>query len=117
MFPHCPLGSTDSRGQLGGHFLQREWFAQADANGRGGLWVLVVRRPGMADVGRWWAVLEAGALFDLVGALNAEGGHERGTWLSFAWSPGSADLVQMPLRTWVALVAPEPAWLPEKEPF
>lgn len=91
--------------------------AQADANGRGGLWVLVVRRPGTADVGRWWAVLEAGALFDLVGAFNAEGEHQRGTWKSFAWSPGSADLVTLPLRRWVALVAPEPAWLPEKEPF
>lgn len=94
-----------------------EAAAQADANGRGGLWVLVVRRPGCADVGRWWAVLEAGALFDLVGALNAEGGHERGTWLSFACSAGSSDLVTLPLRTWVALVAPEPAWLSEGEPF
>lgn len=94
-----------------------EAAAQADANGRGGLWVLVVRRPGTADVGRWWAVLEAAALFDLVGAYNADGERQRGTWLSFAWSAGSADLVALPLRRWVALVAPEPAWLSAGEPF
>lgn len=93
-----------------------EAAAQADANGRGGLWVLVVRRPGCADVGRWWAVLEAGTLWDLIGTFNTEGFHERGTWKSFAWSAESSDLVTLPLRAWVALVAPEPAWTPA-EPF
>lgn len=81
-----------------------EAAAQADANGRGGLWVLVVRRPGTADVGRWWAWLPA---WMVIGPDDARLVRHDDAW----------DLACLTLRTWVALVAPEPAWLPEKEPF
>lgn len=64
------------------------------------LWVLVVRRPGCADVGRWWAVLPVWALYGDRGAEEAN---------PAVWT----DLAQVTLRTWVALVAPEPAWTPD----
>lgn len=97
-----------------------EAAAQADANGRGGLWVLVVRRPGTADVGRWWAWLPWWELVALHDAPIMRFQNKGPRWESERErdaQPDPDDLVQIPLRTWVGLVAPEPAWLPEKEPF
>lgn len=64
------------------------------------LWVLVVRRPGCADVGRWWAVMPAWALYGCIEYPGMDGGRAitDGPW---------SELVQLSLRTWVALVAPE----------
>lgn len=83
-----------------------EAAAQADANGRGGLWVLIVRRPGCADVGRWWAWLP----------LEMLPGPDWDT-LPWLFDIPEHDLVCLTLRSWVGLVAPEPAWLSEGEPF
>jgi len=55
-------------------------------------WVLVVRRPGCAEVSRWWAVLPVMFLIELVDG---------------AWTFGNDELVQVPLAVWAALVAPE----------
>lgn len=83
-----------------------EAAAQADANGRGGLWVLIVRRPGCADVGRWWAWLP----------LEMLPGPDCDT-LPWLFDIPEHDLVCLTLRSWVGLVAPKPAWLPAGEPF
>lgn len=76
-------------------------------------WCLVVKRAGCADVGQWFVWLEAGALADVVGSFNVRGDHERGSWKSFLWSQTSSDLACVTVRTWLALIAPEPAWTPE----
>ena len=58
------------------------------------LWVLVVRRPGCADVGRWWAHLP---LWMILGADD----------LRLVTHDESWSLARIELRAWVALVAPE----------
>ena len=60
------------------------------------LWVLVVRRPGCADVGRWWAYLPLDSLGAAMGRLFGIGME----------SPPD-DLACVTLRAWVALVAPD----------
>ena len=68
------------------------------------LWVLIVRRPGCADVGRWWAYLPTWAMRGWISGIGPA--VRRSVW---AYDPASHpdDLVQMPLRQWVALVAPD----------
>lgn len=64
------------------------------------LWMLVVRRPGCADVGRWWAYVPAWA---------AELCFDPAVWSKTGWthdSPYPNDLVCLTLRTWVALLTP-----------
>lgn len=56
-------------------------------------WLLIVRRAGTRDVGRWWAWLEVMAFAELVGAEVAE---------------GRTELLAVPLSVWVALTRPEP---------
>lgn len=85
----------------------RETAQQAERLGAP-CWVMICKRPGCKDPGRWWAWMEAGTLFDLIGTFNADG-RTRGTWRSFAWSPGSSVLVQVPVSLWVQLTAPEAA--------
>jgi len=73
------------------------WAAEAarEADHAGApLWVLIVRRPGCADVGRWWAYLPLWALYGDRGAEEQN---------PVVWG----DLAFVTLRAWVALVAPE----------
>jgi hypothetical protein len=73
------------------------WAAEAarEADHAGApLWVLIVRRPGCADVGRWWAYLPLWALYGDRGAEEQN---------PVVWG----DLACVTLRAWVALVAPE----------
>lgn len=65
--------------------------AEANAAGMGGLWVLIVRRPGCADVARWhaWVPVWAISTGKRVG-IPAD------------------DLACVTVRTWVALTAPAP---------
>lgn len=77
---------------------------EAAANGKGGLWVLIVRRPGTRDVGRWWAWSEVGALADLMGG-DACGPDWKGMWRSWQMQHG-ASLVCVPVDVWVSLAAP-----------
>lgn len=71
----------------------REAEAEAEANGAGGLWVCIVRRPGCADVGRWHAYLPVDNLL-----VTADAGRDTQTH----------DHAGITVRAWVALVAPEP---------
>ena len=64
------------------------------------LWVLVVRRPGCADVGRWWAYLPLSDLWAAITGLD-------GPIANAALRTDGADLACITLRTWVALVAPD----------
>lgn len=75
------------------------WAAEAarEADHAGApLWVLIVRRPGCAEVGRWWAYLPLDSLASAMGHVFGIG----------VESPPD-DLACVTLRAWVALVAPE----------
>ena len=84
-----------------------EAHAAAEAAGKGGLWVLIVRRPGCGDVGQWWAWTTAAILFDTAGAING-GAPPKGKWRTLIWSDRAGDLCCVPVRIWTTLVAPEP---------
>ena len=79
--------ATPPAGQIDRWATETE--TEADRAGMGGLWVLVVRRPGCADVGSWHAYQPAAQLFD-----QLEGGDAR------------FDLVGLTVRSWVGLTAP-----------
>lgn len=63
------------------------------------LWVLVVRRPGCADVGRWWAWVTSHTAAVLHATDDAR--------LAGTYAAHPDDLVCLTLRAWVALVAPD----------
>lgn len=67
-------------------------------------WCLVVKRAGCADVGQWFLWLPAWALCDAVLTPFRSGPNAYAT---------PDDLACITVRTWLALVAPEPAWTPE----
>ena len=81
--------STPTMGEI--EAWAREAGAEADRAGQGGLWVLIVRRPGTKDVGRWHAWLP---MRDFTGIIE---GH------TF-----ESDLACLTVRAWCAVFAPEP---------
>lgn len=70
------------------------------------LWCLVVKRAGCADVGQWFVWLPAWALCDAVLTPFRAVPYYEGDLCD-------EDLVCVTVRTWLALIAPEPAWTPE----
>ena len=90
-------GSQPQPGQV------EAWAAEAarEADHAGApLWVLIVRRPGCADVGRLWAYLPLSDLWAAITGLD-------GPIANAALRTDGSDLACITLRTWVALVAPE----------
>jgi hypothetical protein len=65
------------------------------------LWCLVVKRAGCADVGQWFVWLPTWMLWRTPALPYYEG------------DLCDEDLVCVTVRTWLALIAPEPAWTPE----
>jgi len=72
-----------------------EAATEADNAGQGGLWVLIVRRPGTKDVGRWHAYVP-------VAVLTRDMAYHAGMDAALG-----DDLACLTLRTWVSLVAPD----------
>lgn len=66
------------------------------------LWCLVVKRAGCADVGDWFVWLPAWMMADTYNSPFRVG--------SNGYGPEFDDLTCVTVRTWLALVAPEPAW-------
>jgi hypothetical protein len=57
------------------------WQAEVDAKAGGRIGLLVVRRRGYADPGRWWCWLHLGDLAELIGRGPADDLAERGAWV------------------------------------
>ncbi len=62
-------------------------------------WCLVVKRAGCADVGQWFVWLPAWTLY-----VSGHNVLDLEPW---------DDLACITVRTWLALIAPKPAWTPE----
>lgn len=82
-----------------------EASVEAGNAGRGGLWVLIVRRPGTRNVDRWHAWMPAGTLADLMGS-HACGDDWEGMWRTWRWQHDH-QLVCVPVSVFVSLTAPE----------
>lgn len=79
-------------------------------------WCLVVKRAGCADVGQWFVWLPLGDLAACISRSGCEPSHDGDkleAWLTDGHHDHWADLAQVTVRTWLALIAPEPAWTPE----
>ena len=128
-FPHARRGKAGAEADLGDIFGVRDrdgddWTVQvadravmlrehgavlrkaaeaAQQSERAGtpFWCLVVKRAGCADVGQWFVWLPAWMLWNVR------------FWPYHEGDLPDEDLVGVTVRTWLAIIAPEPAWTPE----
>lgn len=73
------------------------------------LWMMVVKRPGCADVGQWFVWLPGWATkwMYFTGLRTTGAVIPKGQYIDGDWPDTDNDLVQLTVRAWVALVAPE----------
>ena len=73
-------------------------------------WVLVIKRPGCADVAEWFVWLPAGMLAEVMGRRSDLGvGVQSDGWQDIRKAGAYNDLACITVRAWVALIAPEQA--------
>lgn len=81
----------------------REAAEQAERAGTGGVWCMVVKRPGCTDVGDWFVWMPVWCAFDTADGMTV---HILGAGGAMWELNAVNDLCMVTVRTWLAMYAP-----------